>query len=39
MVQGDLLGRPASVDQAPLLDAALPAIVELNENLSAVAGW
>jgi diguanylate cyclase (GGDEF)-like protein len=39
MVQGYLLGRPAPCDSTPALDAQLPAIVDLNENLSAVAGW
>ena len=39
MVQGYLLGRPAPVEQAPPLDAAVPAIVELNEHLTAVGGW
>ncbi|MEO1065153.1 MAG: EAL domain-containing protein [Actinomycetota bacterium] len=39
MVQGFLLGRPTAPDATPALDAVLPAIIDLNESVSAVAGW
>ncbi|MEM8905277.1 MAG: EAL domain-containing protein [Actinomycetota bacterium] len=39
MVQGHLLGRPTPPEAVPALEAPLDAVVELNENPSAVAGW